>query len=83
MKAESSGIVISVDMWVVNTSKGEETSKPEHNAEVGTNVLEKPRNKYGKIRKRWLPVRALGSSPQVNPEEHFLELYTSKHNSGL
>lgn len=77
MKAESSGIVISVDMWVVNTSKGEETSKPEHNA------LEKHRNKYGKIRKRWLPVRALGSSPQLNPKGPFLELCTSKQNSGL
>lgn len=83
MKAESSGIVISVDMWVVNTSKGEETSKPEHNAGAGTNALEKHRNKYGKIRKRWLPVRALGSSPQLNPKGPFLELCTSKQNSGL
>lgn len=68
MKAESSGIVISVDMWVVNTSKGEETSKPEHSAGAGTIVLEKPRNKYGEIRRRWLPVRAPGSLPWLNPE---------------
>lgn len=58
MKAESSGIVISVEVWVVNTSKEEETSKPEHNAGAETNVLEKPRNKHGRIRKRWPPVRA-------------------------
>lgn len=70
-------------MWVVNTSKGEEISKPEHNAGAGTNVLEKPRNKYGKIRKQWVPVRALGSLPWLNPEGHLLELNMSKHNSGL
>lgn len=52
----------------VNTSKGEETSKPEHNAGAGTIVLEKPRNKYGEIRRRWLSVRAPGSLPWLNPE---------------
>lgn len=85
MKAESSGTVISVDVWVVNTSKEEETFKPEYNAKLaGTNFdLEKPRNKYGKIRKRWLPVRAFGSSPWLNPEGHLLEFNTSKHHSGL
>lgn len=49
MKAESSGIVISVDMWVVNTSKGEETSKPEHSAGAGTIVLESPGINMGKL----------------------------------